>query len=448
MKITTLKNGINTVFCNKNNQELTIIGFVCKTGYINEYKSFPSGITLIIEKLFLRGTHKNTSQKKIWQAIDILGGKWYSETDSEITSFYLHVPHENQFKAISLISEIIQKSYFEDTDIENCKNELIDELKSIRKGTNVNFGLENLYTCFPYSSKKYGTIDQIMSINQNTILDYLARQFRPSNCYLVVSGNYQQKQCLELIEQEWGYWLPTVRKADEIYFDNLICKNDLPKIPFLQSAKTDTDLNINFILNDGIIPKELCLEEKPDLNLIPQIYDNYLERLAIYVMINELLVGGNTGQFYNKLIHDDRLVNHIQSEIVQFSYSGCLSIYANIDNQNFNTALTILLTILEDTKNTLISSTELLKLKELTKFSFISLKNDLLNSTIFNIKHFVLSGYTIDINDILMKINYIENTQIRSFCIEIFNTENLSMSLIGTNKEAKYLEKLITSHLG
>ncbi len=448
MKINTLKNGINTIFCNKSNSDMVVVGFVCKTGYINEYKNFPNGITLLIEKLFLKGTHKNPSVKKIWHAIESIGGRWYSETDSEILSFYILLPQENQFKGISLISEIIQKSYFEEMDIEECKNELIEELKSIRKGTNVNFGLENLYTCFPYSQKKVGTIDQIMSITQSTILDYLARQLRPSNCYITISGNYQLKACQDLIEQEWSYWLPTVRKSEEVYFDYQVCKNDLPKIPFLQAAKMDTDLNINFLLTEGVVALELIDNtEVIDKQLIAQIQDNFIERLAIYAMIIEVLTGGNTGRLYSKLVHEEKLVNHIQAELIQYTFSGCISIYANIDNQNFNQSLVAILQTFEDLRKTVINGTELQKVKEMTKLGLLLLKEDLLNFTVFTVKQMVLSGNSIDINDIITKVNYIESAQIRSFCLEIFSASNICLSIIGTNKEGKYIEKLLEKHL-
>ncbi|MGL4759793.1 MAG: M16 family metallopeptidase [Patescibacteria group bacterium] len=448
MKINTLKNGINTIFCNKNNSELALVGFVCRTGYINEYKNFPSGTAMIIEKLFLKGTHKNPNQKKIYQAIESIGARWYSDVNQELMSFYLLVPAENQFKAVSLISEIIQKSLFEEQDLEAAKHELIEEIKSIRKGTNVNFGLENLYTCFPYSSKKIGTIDQVMSITQNTILEYLSKQFRPSNCYLVVSGNYQQKACSELIEQEWSYWLPTVRKSEEVFFDRAICSNDLPKIPFLQLAKTETDLNLQFLLPEGMIPYEIL--NNPDIedkSLLVQFYDNYIERIGIYYMILEELIAGNTGVLYSKLVLDERSVNHIQAELVQFSLSSCISIFANTENQTFNQTLVLMLECLEKLKKSILTSTELQKIKEMCKLNLLTLKNDLLESTSFLTKHYILAGYQIEINDIITKINYVEASQFRSFCIEVFNLKNLCFSIIGTNKEAKFIEKIIYKHL-
>jgi predicted Zn-dependent peptidase len=448
MKVNTLKNGINTLFVNKNNSDLVLIGFTCKTGYVNEYKNFPNGISLLIEKLFLHGTHKNPSTKKIWMAIESIGGRWYSDTEAEIMSFYLLLPQENQYKGISLMSEIIQKSYFEDDDIEICKSELIEDIKSIRKGTNVNFGFENLYTCFGYSNKKIGTIDQIISINQSTVFDYLSRQFRPGNCYLTISGNFQLKPLQELIEQEWGYWLPTIRKTDEIYFDIEVCKNDLPKIPFLQSAKLDTDVNINFLLPEGIVPKELLnINELQDKNWLSQVWDNYIERIAIYTMINELLIGGNSGKLYAKTVTDERLVNHIQSEIVFFAKSANLSIYFNADNQNFNQALTAVLQVLEELKRNVLNPTELNRIKEMVKLNLLLLKSNLLESTMFYVKNYILGGHHYEINDLLTKVNYIENSQIRSFCLELFNSSILSMSMIGTNKEGKVIEKQISRFL-
>jgi predicted Zn-dependent peptidase len=448
MKIYTLKNGIKSLYLNKNNSELALIGFTCKTGFVDEYKNFPSGISILIERLFLRGTHKNPSKKKIWHAIESIGGRWYSETTAEITSFYILLPQENQYKGISLMSEMIQKSYFDEKDIEDCKLELIEEIKSIRKGTNVNFGFENLYTCFAYSQKRIGTIDQIMAISQSTILDYLSKQFRPANCYITLSGNFQLKACQELIEQEWGYWLPTIKKSEEIYFDLQVCKNDLPKIPFLQAAKLDTDLNMNFILPEGLVPLELKeVTDEIDKNWLIQVWDNYIERVAIYNIINELLIGGNSGKLYVKTLVDDKLLNHIQSEIVYFSQTAAFSIYANIDNQFFNQAITVILQSIEEVKKNILNSVELNRVKEMTKLNFLVLKQDLLESTMFYVKNFVLTGHMFEIQDLITKINYLENSQIRSFALELFTTENLCLSMIGTNKEGKFIEKQINKYL-
>jgi predicted Zn-dependent peptidase len=448
MKTYCLKNGINTLFLNKNNSDLTLIGFICKTGFTDEYKNFPNGITMLIERLFQKGTHKNPSVKKIWLAIEQIGARWYSETDNETTSYFLLVPQENQFKAVSLMAEIIQKSYFDEKDIEDSKLEMIEEVKSIRKGVNVHFGLENLYTCFSYSQKKIGSIDQIMSINQSTILDYLSRQYRPNNCYITVSGNFQQKALQELIEQEWMYWLPTVRKSEDQYFDSTVCRTDLPKIPFLQSAKLDTDININFLSKEGLIPFELSDNnnsvEETDL---PQIWDNYIERYAIYMLINELLIGGNTGKLYLKTDYDEKLVNHIQSEYLSFTQSSALSIYTNVDNQNFNQTLDVILSTFNDLKRNVITLNEMQKIKELTKLNLLVLKCDIVYSTLFYAKHFILAGHTFEISDILTKINYIDSTQLRTFILDLFNVKNLSLSIIGTNKESKLIEKLISKYL-
>ena len=68
MKTYCLKNGINVLFVNKTTSELVLIGFVCKTGYVDEFKNFPNGISTMIERLFLKGTHKSPSTKKIWEA--------------------------------------------------------------------------------------------------------------------------------------------------------------------------------------------------------------------------------------------------------------------------------------------------------------------------------------------------------------------------------------------
>jgi predicted Zn-dependent peptidase len=448
MKVNVLKNGISVLFVNKNLQDLVLVGFVCKSGYDNEYGVYPNGTASVIERMFLTGTHKNPSGKKIWNAIEEIGARIETITEAQTTSFYLLVPKENQFKAISLIGEIIQKSLFEESELNKCKQELMDEIIESKRSVSVNFGLENLYTCFSYSQSKYGTIDQIMAIDRGIVYDFLSKAYRPSNCFLVVSGNFQQKQIFEQIEQEWGYWTPTIRTENEEYFNYNVCRKDLPKIPFLQSAKGNTDININFILPEGLRPKEFYNTDiEITTDYLPIIWDNYFERYIVYLIINEILIGGNSGKLWINGVFEEKYLNHVQSQLLMFLESGCFSIYANIENTNFVAGLDLIFKILGDLKNNLLTETEINKAKEMTKISLLIIKSDLEKSTKFIVNNFILAGNSYDISDLVTKINYIEPTQVKEIAMDIFRKDNFCMSMIGTNKENKSLEKVIDKYL-
>ena len=196
LKLVSLKNGMSVIrfpkACNT-----FVIGFVVKTGSVVEDGNFPQGISSLVEKLFWRGTYKHPSSKHLNNTLESLGGQYTSFTTQESTHFYIEVPTINQYKAISFLSEIIQRSYFDPRDIETEKKALIDQLKALNQSMEyeiIQASMSNLYAGYSLGLPVEGYIDTINTITQTEIMEYLAHQYCPELCSIVMAGNFETKK--------------------------------------------------------------------------------------------------------------------------------------------------------------------------------------------------------------------------------------------------------------
>lgn len=132
LKPVTLKNGLTILRLPQNNTKLFTVGFVANTGTAIEKDNYPLGISHLVERMFWCGTDKHPSKRSLNSALEAIGGNYISITGHELTEYYITVPEQHQFKAVSMLAEIIQHSYFDSNDLEREKRVILEKSKRTR----------------------------------------------------------------------------------------------------------------------------------------------------------------------------------------------------------------------------------------------------------------------------------------------------------------------------
>jgi predicted Zn-dependent peptidase len=453
LKPTTLKNGINIVRIPKSNCNTVVVGLVVETGSSVEEGYFPQGISHLVERIFWRGTYKHPSSKHLNLALESVGGSFYSFTTQETIQFYITVPVANQYKAISFLAEIIQRSYFDARDVENEKKILIEEQKKISQNMDqeiLDISLANLYSSSSLGLPVNGFIESINHIEHAQVLDYLAHQFVPDKTTIVLAGNFDSKRNMELLEQEWSIWNPKTKKFIEILMEEEEPR-DLPKIHCRQRGVAQTYLAVNFILDEGLKPGLSEITEEGveiKIELTQRIIDSRLQQMAILLVLNCILGQGFSSRLWTKGIEEELLFNKVDSSLIYFSKTSFLSIVANTENLQFSFGLECIMSILDSLKRTAVSINELAKAKEYLKGRVILEHENLLSHVLWQMDNYVNSGIIYEISDILEKIDKVESAQVRSMALDLFVPQRLSISTLGTAKETRLVDKLIKKYLG
>lgn len=433
-----------------------IIGFVVKTGSIVEDNNFPQGISNLVEKLFWRGTYKHPSAKHLNNTLESLGGQYTSFTTQESTHFYIEVPTINQYKAISFLSEIVQRSYFDPRDVETEKKAIIEQLKSYNQSMEYEINqasMSNLYSESSLGLPVEGYIDTINTITQTEVMEYLAHQYCPELCSIVMSGNFETKKTLDLLEQEWSVWNPKSRKPLVIEPFNSLDAGQFPRINYRQRGIAQTFVSIDFILDEGYNPKnDLKLDQETQIITRDEKdqkkeIDDRVQSLANLMVLNAILGQGYSSRLYLKGIEEEMLFNSIESRLNYFTNTSYFQIVGYTDNLQFSFGLECILSSLDSLRKTTVSINELAKAKNYLKGKLIRDHENLLLNTIWCVDNYLGSGFIYDIDKIVEKIDKVESPVIRSLALDLFIPERMSITTLGTAKENRLVDKLIKKYL-
>jgi predicted Zn-dependent peptidase len=456
LKPVNLKNGMSVLRFPKTCNTF-IIGFVAKTGSTVEDGNFPQGISNLIEKLFWRGTYKHPSAKHLNNTLESLGGQYTSFTTQENTHFYIEVPTINQYKVISFLSEIIQRSYFDPRDIETEKKVIIEQLKSYNQSMEYEINqssMSNLYSDIPLGLPVEGYIDTINTITQTEVLEYLAHQYCPELCSVIMAGNFETKKTLDLLEQEWSVWNPKSRKPIVPIQSNISDIGEFPRINYRQRGIAQTFVSIDFLLDEGYCPN-VKLDHTESENQIVSTdekdqkkeIDERVQSLANLMVLNAILGQGYSSRLYLKGIEEEMLFNSIESRLNYFTNTSYFQIVGYTDNLQFSFGLECILSSLDSLRKTTVSINELAKAKNFLKGKLIRDHENLLLNTIWCVDNYLGSGFIYDVEKIVEKIDKVESPIIRSLALDLFIPERMSITTLGTAKENRLVDKLIKKYL-
>lgn len=452
LKPLTLKNGL-TVLRLPRTSNLFVIGFVVPTGYAIEKFYYKPGIACLVEHLFQTGTDKHITKRALSRALEGVGGKFITQTSAEFTGYYIVVPSDNQFKAVTLLSEIIQHSIFDPKDIESEKKKIIEDIRNKEMGTlldPVELSQENIYSDYAYSGIKEGTPDSISLISEEDILDFLQRQYSPSSTYLVISGNFASKEIADQISTEWGYWTPKSKPVYKLrHFNVEELQDSLPRVLFKQRGGVETVVNCGFLLEEGVEPRILreTSEEAKQLIDVQTLQEKMFQDWAEVAVINSLVGQGISSRLWLKGVEEEAIFDTIQSEVVRYSRSGFFHISAVTDSANFGTAVETIVSTLDNLCKVNVNQNELDRAKEMAKGKIVLEHEDLLFDTQWMAETMVMSGLTFTIEDMLKAIHRVDSNSLRKRAQTLFQAKNFFLTTLGTAKESAVIEKLIQKYL-
>jgi predicted Zn-dependent peptidase len=453
LKPLNLKNGLTILRLPQANSQIVAVSFIIPTGSSVENNNFPQGISYLIERLFWAGTDKHPSKQHLNQAIEAVGGAFTSFTSQEMMGFTITAPSYHQNTVISLLAEIIQTSYFDTRDIEKEKKAVLNELRETEISPQEeaeNLAFADLYQNSSLGLPVPGSIESVTSITQADILDYLSKQFQPERSYVVITGNFENRPAMELIEQEWAIWKP--KNKDFVDLEDFDEENlaNLPSTIYRQRGIGKTYLQLSFILNEGLKPLVIQEFEKNPKASEPnysQVLDDYLKQSASLMVLNTLLGEGRSCRLWSKSVEEELLFNEIQSNVIKFQKTGYLGILGVIENSQFSFGLESVLSVLEGVKKTTIPLNELAKAKEYLKGRLLRQHEDLQLTTLWKIEQLIGSGLNYELEDLIGKIDEIDVTDIRNTAGDLFVPERLQISTYGPAKETRLVDKLIRKYL-
>jgi zinc protease len=282
--ITTLPNGLTLVLSEDHSTPIVHLNLTYHVGSKNE-KSGRTGFAHLFEHLMFKGS-QNVMPEAHTSYVASVGGQSNAYTTDDETVFWETVP--SQYLPMILWLEADRMATLRiDKDTFTNEREVVKEERRMRVD-NQPYGRLNeiiydqAFTVHPYKHATIGSMEDLEAASVEDVRDFYRTYYVPSNATLVLVGDFDSAQALQLVTQYIG----RVPKADREV------PRDIPKEPAQTKEKRIT-LAEPWPLPAVVVAHHITFDGNPD---------SYPLHIAAKVLSD-----GESSRIYKKLVYDKQM---------------------------------------------------------------------------------------------------------------------------------------------
>ena len=199
MKITKLNNGLRLAADEMKDVETVSVGVFVNTGSRNETAKI-NGISHFLEHMAFKGTKKR-SAKQIAEEFEGIGGHINAYTSKEKTVYYAKVLKQHAEFAVEFLSDIIQNSTFDKTELEKERGVILQEIAMTNDTPDdivFDYFQETAYPSQALGRSILGPEDNIKKFSRNDFTKYIGQQYNYKNIAIAAAGNIKQSDLEKL----------------------------------------------------------------------------------------------------------------------------------------------------------------------------------------------------------------------------------------------------------
>lgn len=399
----TLKNGLRIVFDDIPFVRSVCLGVWVKNGSRNENDK-NSGISHFIEHMLFKGTEKR-SAAKIAEDMDAVGGQINAYTSKEYTCYYTRTLDSHFDIALDVLADMFFHSKFDQTEIDKEKKVVLEEISMYEDSPEdlVHDILHlNVWKNNPLGQSVLGTKESVCSFDTKTLKEYVKQNYLPQNTVIALAGNFDRRQALEGISKYFEHFQGSDRPEPSF-----------TKIYHPCSCQKSKEIE----------QVHLCLGF-PSVRLgCDQAYD--------VAVLNTILGGGMSSKLFQKIREEHGLAYSIYSHNSSFSDTGLFSIYAALNPSELDTVLNLIKAEIKSLFEVPLTQELLLKTKEQIKSNFLlSLENS--SSRMSSIgKSLLMQNKVLTPDELIEKIDHVSLQSYEEIIHEIFDFDQMSLSMVG-----------------
>ena len=414
---TTLDNGLRIITATMTHTQAVSINFFIGIGSRYEAEA-QAGISHFIEHLFFKGTIKRPSAKEVCEIIEGVGGILNGGTDKELTIYWCKVAQPHLSRALDVLVDILLHSKFDPQDIERERQVIIEEINMSKDSPSQQVDMlidELLWPNHPLGRDIAGSKESVAAITRDMMLDYLARQYLPSNTVVTIAGNIQHQEIVTAISQALGSW--TNKQSHSGY----VTYKEQP-VQRLRVETRDTE------------QAHLCLA-LPGLSLL------HPQRFALD-LLNVILGEGMSSRLFTEIRDKLGLAYSIHSYVEHFLDTGSITIYAGVEPKNLSTVIKAILEQLYQLKEA-VPESELYKAKELSKGRLLLRMEDSRSVAGWMGGQEILTEHILSVDQIISIIDDITTDDLKQIAEELIVDSQLRLAVVGPITKDEPLEELL-----
>src|SRR5262245_27006532 len=283
-EITTLPNGLTVVLSEDHSTPIVHLNLTYHVGSKNE-KAGRTGFAHLFEHLMFKGS-KNVQPEAHTSMVSSVGGQSNAYTTDDETVFWETLP--SQYLPLALWLEADRMATLRiDKDTFTNEREVVKEERRMRVD-NQPYGRLNeiiydqAFTVHPYKHATIGSMVDLEAASVEDVRDFYRTYYVPSNATLVIVGDFDSAQAVQLVNQYIG----RVPKADREV------PRDIPKEP-PQAKEKRVTLEQPVPLPAVVVAYHITYDGNPD---------SYPLHIAAKVLSD-----GQSSRIYKKLVYEKQL---------------------------------------------------------------------------------------------------------------------------------------------
>jgi predicted Zn-dependent peptidase len=377
-----------------------------------------AGVSHFVEHLCFKGTEKRATAKEISEAIEGVGGILNGGTDKESTVYWVKVARQHFPLALDVLVDIVCHSKFDPVEMEKERKVIIEEL---------NLGLdfppqrvnmlidELLWPDQALGRDVLGTKQSIAALTRNMAVEYLSRQYRPSNAVVAVAGDISHDEVVTSVSQALADWPDGVPG---------------PWYP-VEDAQDQPRLQIEYKKTEQC---HLCLAVR-GLSLF------HPDRFTLD-LLNVILGEGMSSRLFVELRERRGLAYEVHSYVNHFLDSGAVVIYAGVEPRYIESAIEVILEELKRLKDEP-PEQELVKAKELVKGRLSLRMEDSRSVSSWLGAQELLLKQIRTVDEVMSIVDGISPEELKRVGQNLLSAEKLSLAVVGPLRSEKRLHRLL-----
>jgi predicted Zn-dependent peptidase len=384
------------------------LGYYLRSGSAVETEEH-AGASHFLEHLVFKGTERRTTSD-IARVIDLLGGDVDAFTGKEYTSFYAHVLDEQVDTAVDLLTDIVLRPNFTNSDLEMERGVILEEIKMV-EDTPDDLVNEIFVTSFwpdhPLGRPILGTEETVNSLRRSEILAHYSETFHPSNMIFCASGNVRPEQIVPFLESAFaGVGVHPPQRG--------------------WSAPSP---------NQHVVVREKRELEQVHLCLGSRGYPQQRQERYAAALFNTILGGGMSSRLFQRVREKEGLVYTVTSYHTGYLHGGYQAVYAACNPKNLRKVLDITLQEMKQIKQNGATEDELISAKRHLKGSILLSLESTVSRMSGIARQEYYFGHQFSPDEIIAHIDAVTLENIKEVAEAIVDPDSLSLTLLGNVKK-------------
>ena len=202
VRVSRLANGLRVASDSMTTVETASVGIWVGVGTRHENADV-NGVSHLLEHMAFKGT-KRRSALDIAEEIEAVGGHLNAYTSRENTAYFAKVLKDDLALAVDVIADIVQNSTLDEKELDRERDVIIQEIGQADDTPDDIIFDRFQETAFPDQAlgrPVLGIEDRIRTMERQTVVDYLRRQYSAPHMILAAAGNVDHDHLVSLAEE-------------------------------------------------------------------------------------------------------------------------------------------------------------------------------------------------------------------------------------------------------